>query len=68
MEKIEDEEYDLYKDELDDQLDEIFREGAKKIIADLKAKGIPVALYDLEKKKVYLEYPDGHREYPDIEE
>ena len=39
-------------------------EGAKKTIARLKSKGIPVALYDLEKEKVYLEYPDGHREYP----
>ena len=26
-------------------------------------KGLPIAGYDLEKKKAYLEYPDGHREY-----
>lgn len=59
-------EYDenKYEDELYDRLDELFIERAKKTIARLKSKGIPVALYDLEKEKVYLEYPDGHREYP----
>lgn len=59
-------EYDenKYEDELYDRLDELFVEGAKKTIARLKSKGMPVALYDLEKEKVYLEYPDGHREYP----
>lgn len=65
--KIKDNNYeydeDKYEDELYDRLDELFVEGAKKTIARLKAKGIPVALYDLEKEKVYLEYPDGHREY-----
>ena len=55
---------DKYEDELYDRLDELFIEGAKKTIARLKSKGIQVALYDLEKEKVYLEYPDGHREYP----
>ncbi len=66
--KIKDNNYeygeDKYEDELYDRLDKLFVEGAKKTIARLKSKGIPVALYDLEKEKVYLEYPDGHREYP----
>ena len=28
-----------------------------------KIKGLPVARYDDESKKAYLEYPDGRREY-----
>ena len=32
-------------------------------IADYKQKGLPVARYDTEKKRPYLEYPDGQREY-----
>lgn len=47
----------------EDELDEIFAEGAKLVIANLKLKGIPIALYDIEKKQVYVEYPDGTREY-----
>lgn len=31
--------------------------------ADAKANGHPVALYDQELKKAYLEYPDGSRNY-----
>jgi DNA-damage-inducible protein J len=26
--------------------------------------GLPVAHYDFEQKRPYLEYPDGHKEYP----
>lgn len=39
----------------------------KKAIRDTKAKGNPVAKYDLAKKAVYLEYPDGRKEYVDAE-
>ena len=28
-----------------------------------KIKGLPVARYDVESKRAYLEYPDGRREY-----
>lgn len=28
-----------------------------------KIKGLPVARYDSESKRAYLEYPDGRREY-----
>lgn len=28
-----------------------------------KIKGVPIAKFDREKKKAYLEYPDGRREY-----
>lgn len=34
-----------------------------KEIADAKANGHPVGLYDHELKKAYLEYPDGRRDY-----
>ena len=34
-----------------------------KEIADAKANGHPVALYDQERKQAYLEYPDGRRDY-----
>lgn len=37
----------------------------KKAIQDTKAKGNPVAKYDLARKAVYLEYPDGRKEYVD---
>lgn len=46
-----------------DELDEIFAEGAKLIISKLKLKGIPIALYDIEKEQAYVEYPDGTRKY-----
>jgi addiction module RelB/DinJ family antitoxin len=36
-------------------------------IKETLERGVPVALYDVEKKKPYLEYPDGRREY-DIDE
>lgn len=45
----------------DEDLDEIFAEGAKLILANLKLKGIPIAKYD--GKKAYFEYPDGRRDY-----
>ena len=40
-----------------------FREAIRKEIAEAKANGHPVALYDKELKKAYLEYPDGRRDY-----
>lgn len=40
-----------------------FREAVKTEIAETKANGHPVALYDQELKKAYLEYPDGRRDY-----
>lgn len=45
----------------DEDLDEIFAEGAKLILANLKLKGIHIAKYDGE--KAYFEYPDGRRDY-----
>ncbi len=45
----------------DEDLDEIFAEGAKLILANLRLKGIPIAKYDGE--KAYFVYPDGRRDY-----
>ena len=45
----------------DEDLDEIFAEGAKLILANLKLKGITIAKYD--GKKAYFGYPDGRRDY-----
>lgn len=47
----------------DAEMDKRFQEALNVAIAIKKAKGIPIAKYDLEKKKPYLEYPDGSREY-----
>ena len=47
----------------EDQLEEVFAEGAKLLIAKKKLKGVPISSYDVEKGKAYLEYPDGRREY-----
>lgn len=47
----------------DSEMDKRFQEALNVAIAIKKAKGIPIAKYDLEKKKPYLEYADGSREY-----
>jgi hypothetical protein len=47
----------------EEQLDNVFVEGAKLLIAKKKLKGVPISRYDMEKKKAYLEYPDGRRVY-----
>ena len=39
----------------------------KKMIAKRKENGLPVALYDFELQKPYIEYPDGHRDYHLVE-
>ena len=46
---------------IDEDLDEIFAEGAKLILANLKLKRISIAKYDGE--NAYFEYPDGRRDY-----
>ncbi len=40
-----------------------FQQGVKIENEIKQLKGLPIAGYDLEKKKAFLEYPDGHREY-----
>ena len=47
----------------DEELTERFKASIK-IDQDIcKIKGLPIAGYDDEKKKAYIEYPDGKREY-----
>lgn len=47
----------------EDDLDQVFAEAAKLVIAKKKLKGVPIAGYDFEKKRAYMEYPDGSIEY-----
>lgn len=47
----------------DDELTRRFRESIRIDNEIRKIKGLPVAGYDDEIKKAYLEYPNGRREY-----
>lgn len=47
----------------DSEMDKRFQEALNVAIAIKKAKGVPIAKYDLERREPYLEYPDGSREY-----
>lgn len=47
----------------EDDLDEVFSEAAKLVIQKKKLKGVPIAKYDVESNRAYLEYPDGRIEY-----
>lgn len=40
-----------------------FQAAVQREVAIKKQKGIPIARYDGETKRAYLEYPDGTREY-----
>jgi len=42
-----------------------YQKAVAETIAQSRASGFPVALYDKIKKCPYLEYPDGRREYTD---
>ena len=47
----------------DDDLTKLFKESIRIDDEIRKIKGLPVARYDDNLKKPYLEYPDGRREY-----
>ena len=47
----------------DDELTERFIEAVRIENEIKKIKGLPIAGYDDEKRKAYIEYPDGSREY-----
>lgn len=47
----------------DDELTKRFKESVRIDDEIRKIKGLPVARYDSETKRAYLEYPDGRREY-----
>ena len=47
----------------DDELTERFKKAIQIDNEIKRAIGAPIAGYDKEKKKAYLEYPDGSRKY-----
>ncbi len=47
----------------DDELTERFKESIRIDDEIRRIKGLPVARYDDETRRAYLEYPDGRREY-----
>ena len=47
----------------DDKLTELFKESIRIDDEIRKIKGLPVARYDDDTGKAYLEYPDGRIEY-----
>ena len=47
----------------DEELTQRFKESIRIDNEIRKIKGLPVAKYDAETKRAYLEYPDGRREY-----
>ena len=47
----------------DEELTRLFKESIRIDDEIRKIKGLPVARYDRETKRAFLEYPDGRREY-----
>ena len=47
----------------DEELTKRFKESIRIDEEVRRIKGLPVARYDDETKKAYIEYPDGRREY-----
>ena len=47
----------------DEELTERFKASIKIDMEICKIKGLPIACYDDENKRAYLEYPDGRRVY-----
>lgn len=47
----------------DEDLDVVFAQAAKLVIAKKQLKGVPVSRYDIKTKRAYLEYADGSRIY-----
>lgn len=65
MEEIEQEVLDLLQRKTDntDELTVRFRNAVMLERVKKKLLGIPVARYDKEKRRAYLEYPDGRKVY-----
>ena len=49
----------------DEELTERFKESIRIDNEIRRIKGLPIAGYDKETKRPYIEYPDGRREYPE---
>jgi len=48
-----------------DDITSVFTSAVESEIADKIRRGLPVARYDIESKRAYLEYADGSRQYVD---
>jgi DNA-damage-inducible protein J len=53
----------LHKHQKADTLEIGAKKTVRRVIRETRAKGQPVALYDAKRKRPYLEYPDGRKEY-----
>ena len=49
----------------DEELTERFKEAIRIDNEERRIKGEPIAKYDTEEGRAYLEYPDGRRQYAD---
>lgn len=47
----------------DAKMDKLIKDHVKKELAEKKKKGLPIAKYDMEARRVYRERPDGTKEY-----
>lgn len=47
----------------DDELTERFKESIRIDNEIRRIKGLPIAGFDAEKRKAYIQYPDGRRKY-----
>lgn len=63
MSKNKNTEMDLTMGMTDSEMTETFRRGVKHSIRRSKAMRNPVAKYDPIRKRAYLEYPDGSKDY-----
>ncbi len=52
-------------DEADEVMEKRFQIVVSKMLELKKKYGLPIAKYDREKKRAYIEYANGHREYFD---
>lgn len=55
----------IYNADQSDYMTNSFAEAVRAAVAEALANGHPVARYDRELCKAYMEYPDGHIEYCD---
>ena len=49
----------------DDELTKRFKEAIRIDNEERRIKGEPIAKFDTEKRRAYLEFPDGRRQYAD---
>lgn len=47
----------------DEKIEKAFKHAVRKSIRDNKRKGNPICGYDTEKRKSYIQYPNGEKVY-----